>query len=765
MSYESRRFMSGGSLRMLMAVAALSCSVLENANGWVETPLASYEVGETDLVVTAGSGDTGLMVSRVLGGVSGAPPASAGDYVLKGQFVGEDGKIEFRHEWSVGSYDLLGEDELLADVFIGTYSAVPGLIGIWSANWDPPDAWRLGQGTPDAPGAWVTVSFDVSDYQQTGLTNIHAFVLENLAGANGVVYIDNLRLRHGEPAEPPTGLVADGHEEEVNLDWDDVAAGGLEGYHVYRASALEGPYGRLTFSPVTTSDYADSTVVSGQTYFYCVSSVVDGVESGLSAVVEATAAMSDEELMTAVQEATFRFFWDYGHPVSGLARDGYTGWSDYCVSGGTGMGLMAIVVGVERGFVTRDQAALRVQKIVTFLEESAERYHGAWAHAINGASGATLPFSEKDDGADLVETAYVVQGLLTVRKFFDDPTDPVESDIRVRSTRLWHEVEWDWFRRYPGSDVLYWHWSPNYGWDMNMQVRGFDETMITYLLAIASPTHPMPASAFYNGWAGSGSYANGNTYHGYVQWVGPAWGGPLFFVHYSFLGFDPRNKSDAFCNYYENNRNISLIHQAHCVENVAGYAGYGELSWGLTASCSPPPWYYSAHSPTNDNGTISPTAALSSIAYTPEESLATMRHFYYDFDGDLWGPYGFYDAYNVTEDWVSDNYLAIDQGPIIIMIENYRTQLCWHLFMMNEEIKPMLQAIGWTLPDVDGDFNGDGEVDWYDLSIFTTCMTGPAPETLPEGCSVPQLLAADFDNDNDVDVNDFSVFQTLFGSE
>ncbi len=761
----TRTFGNARSRCMTLGLCAAALLFLTDpVSAWTETQLTGYEPGEPALTVSPGSTDSGLTVSMVQGGVLGAPPASQGEYVLKFNFIGEDGKVECAHEWASAYYDLGGEDTLLADIYVGTYSAVPGLIGIWSSQWNPPDAWVSASGIPVSPGMWVTVAFDVSGHEQTGLNRIDALVFENMPGANGTVYVDNLRLRHGTATDAPSGLAAIGSDEQVDLTWTAVSDPGLDGYNIYRSDDAEGPFGKVNVALIEEVAFSDTRVVAGHTYYYKVSSVVYGTESALSEPVTALAAMTDEELMTKVQRQTFRYFWDFAHPVSGLARDSFTS-GDGCVPGGTGMGLMAIVVGVERGFVTREQAALRVQKILTFLDEKTERYHGAWAHVVSGVTGETFPFSEKDDGADLVETAYVVQGLLTVRQYFDDPDDDVEADIRSRATEMWHEVEWDWFLRYPGGQTLFWHWSPNYDWDMNMWVRGFDETMITYLLAIASPTHPIPASCYYNGWAGNSNYANGNTYHGYTQWVGPAWGGPLFFTHYSFLGFDPRNKSDAYCNYYENNRNISLIHQAHCRENAAGFAGYSELAWGLTASYSPPPVWYKAHCPTDDNGTITPTAALSAMPYTPEESLATIRHFYYDYNGDLWGPYGFYDAFNPKESWVSDSYLAIDQGPIIVMIENYRTQLCWHLFMSNPEIKPMLQAIGWTLPAVDGDFNWDGEVDEYDLSLLAGCLTGPSPTALPDGCKVENFFIADFDNDHDVDLADFGVFQRYYSAD
>jgi hypothetical protein len=283
--------------------------------------------------------------------------------------------------------------------------------------------------------------------------------------------------------------------------------------------------------------------------------------------------------------------------------------------------------------------------------------------------------------------------MLTARQYFDG-ADATESQIRSLATEMWRDVEWDWFAR--GGPSLYWHWSPNHEWQMNMQITGYNECMIAYILAIASPTHAIPASCYDDGWARRSSYTNGNTYYGCQLPVGPAYGGPLFWTHYSFLGFDPRNKSDDFCNYFNNSRAISLINRAHCAANPNGFAGYSSLVWGLTACVNPTG--YSAHSPTNDNGTIAPTAAISAMPYTPAESLATLKHLYHTYGQKIWGPFGFYDAFNLEQDWYSDTYLAIDQGPIIIMIENHRSALLWNNFMANPEITPALQSIGWSLP-------------------------------------------------------------------
>ena len=493
------------------------------------------------------------------------------------------------------------------------------------------------------------------------------------------------------------GLVAAGHDCRIDLRWTPVSASGLNGYNIYRSQYVGGPYTKLNRLVHTVSVYSNFLGTNVLAYYYYVKPVISGVEGTASAIVSATPyAMTDEQLLTSIQEATFRYFWDFGHPVSGMARERFALYDRQTVtSGGSGFGIMSIVVGVERGFVTRQAAAERVLKILTFLQDTTTRYHGAWSHWINGTTGASLPFGGVT-GGDIVETSYMVQGMLIARQYFDS-NDPIETEIRSRATQLYGEVEWDWYRRATETDGkhLYWFWSPTTGWTGSFGFGGA-ETMIAYLLAIASPTHPIPTSCYYDGFGLGGSYKNGSRYYGYTQWVS-AFETPMFWTHYSFLGFDPRNKNDNYCNYFENSRNIALIDRAYCIANPKGFTGYSSLVWGLTASYSPPPWGYVAHAPgAPDNGTITPTAAISSMPYTPAESIATLKHFYHTYGSSLWGPLGFYDAFNMTESWLSNDYLAIDQGTIVPMIENYRTGLCWNLFMANPEISPMLESIGWA---------------------------------------------------------------------
>lgn len=398
--------------------------------------------------------------------------------------------------------------------------------------------------------------------------------------------------------------------------------------------------------------------------------------------------ISDEELLTLVQKQTFRYFWDFGHPDSGMARERTTS-SNTVTTGGTGFGVMAIVVAAERGFITRSEALGRIQKIVSFLDTKCTKYHGAYAHWINGQTGATVPFSADDNGADLVETALLFQGLLTARNYFSN-SDTAEIQLRSDITRLWEDIEWTWFQK-DNENVLYWHWSPDKGWIKNLKITGWNECLIVYILAAASPTYPITESVYHEGWARNGDLAHGGSFYGYKLPLGRDYGGPLFFSHYSFLGIDPRNLTDRYASYWEQNRNHSLINYKYCIENPKSYNGYSSDCWGLTASDGNTG--YSAHSPSNDKGVIAPTAAISSIPYTPEESMKALHFFYYKMGDKLWSDYGFVDAFNLTANWFDNQHIAIDQGPIVVMIENYRTQLLWNLLMSDSEIQAGLRKL------------------------------------------------------------------------
>lgn len=400
--------------------------------------------------------------------------------------------------------------------------------------------------------------------------------------------------------------------------------------------------------------------------------------------------LSDSDLLTLIQQHTFKYFWDFGHPVSGLARERNTS-GDVVTIGGSGFGIMALIIGIERGFISRSEGVNRFSTILNFLK-NADRYHGAWGHWYNGSTGKLIPFSTNDNGGDLVETAFLVQGLITLRQYLN-PNDETENNLINQINELINGVEWSWYTK-GGENVLYWHWSPTVGWAMNMQVTGYNEALIVYVLAASSTTYPINAQVYHSGWARNGAIVNGKLFYGIQLPVGFDYGGPLFFAHYSFLGLDPRNLQDNYANYWTQNVNHTLINRKHCILNYRKYPLYSADCWGLTASDDNTG--YGVHEPTRDIGVISPTAALSSMPYTPEESMKVARFLYYKLGDRTWGEYGFYDAFNVSAGWWANSYLAIDQGPIIIMIENYRTGLCWNLFMSAPEIKEGLTKLGFN---------------------------------------------------------------------
>lgn len=415
--------------------------------------------------------------------------------------------------------------------------------------------------------------------------------------------------------------------------------------------------------------------------------------------------ISDEALLDSVQRRTFNYFWDGAEPISGMARERFHVNGEYplndenvVTSGGSGFGIMAIVAGIERGYVTREAGFERMNRIVSFLEK-ADRFHGVAPHWWYGETGKARGFSDKDNGGDLVETSFLMQGLLVAHQYYVKGTVE-EKALASRMDKLWKEVDWNWHRN--DQNVLFWHWSPEHSWEMNFPIRGFNECFITYILAAASPTYGVPAEVYHEGWAEKGAIVAPHEMEGYklnMHYQSISGAGPLFWAHYSFLGLNPNGLKDKYANYFDEMKNYTLINRAYCIRNPKGYKGYGEDSWGLTASYSVDG--YAAHEPIleGDHGVITPTAALSSIVYTPEESMKVMRRLY-NMGDKMFGKYGFYDAYSESHDWYPQRYLAIDQGPIAVMIENHRSQLIWNLFMSHPDVKAGLKKLNIESPSL-----------------------------------------------------------------
>ncbi|MEQ7873956.1 glucoamylase family protein [Sphingomonas sp. ASV193] len=609
-------------------------------------------------------------------------------------------------------------DESIAARDLPQLALVDSLTKDWSNN--PTAPLPLSQFSGDIPARrWVRLAVPLTRFKGTNIdgfdpSRVSKLVFSQGAASDGrphTLVLDDIRIQPdpGPAAAPPapSGLVVTGYERHALLSWRPVDDPDLAQYVIYR-SLDGGPWRPVGVQRAGVTRYVDWIGRVGAHARYRISARTSALaESPASAEAgAATRAMSDDELLTMVQDASFHYYWDAAEPNSGMTLESQPGNDDMIALGASGFGVMATIVAADRGFVPREAAVERMLKITRFLER-ADRFHGAWGHFISGKTGHVIPhFQIYDDGADLVETSFMIQGLLAARGYYTRDT-PAERELRARITRLWQGVDWDWFRATPKRDALYWHWSPDYGWAIHFRLEGWNEVMITYLLAIASPTHPMPASIYYSGYTragGSEPYGVPRTYFGITTnqsyypptATSPGSTGPLFFTHYSYMGYDPRGVRDRYGDYFESNRALAQISQAYSIANPGKYNGYGANSWGLTAVDGPDETYHEYKPFLEDDGTIAPTGAVASYAYTPDASLAAIRHWYRDLGDRLWGIYGFPDAFNQQQDWVSGITMGLNQAPQTVMIENGRTGLVWRSFMANPEIRQMQRKIGLT---------------------------------------------------------------------
>jgi hypothetical protein len=530
-----------------------------------------------------------------------------------------------------------------------------------------------------------------------------------------LLYIDDIEFINVGHTSTITALpvitsASDEYAKHIDITWEKITDKNVRLVKIYRSTDGK----KLSLAGVQEpyiNRFTDFHGRTGEKYFYTISFLDNNYRETRrsKSIPGITKTMTDDELLTMVQQATFRYYWEANEPTSGLARENIHGRQNMIASGASGFGIMALIVGTERKFISRKESVERLTKILNFLEKG-DRFHGVYPHFLDGPTGKVEPFfGSRDNGADLVETSFLLQGLLAARQYFSS-NDPGEEMIRDKITAIWEGTEWDWFKRYPDSKFLYWHWSPDQEWIIDHKLIGWNETMITYLLAIASPTHAVSPTMYYSGWANQDStgikyrsawgqttdgsmYTNGNSYFGVKLDVGVSTGGPLFFTHYSYMGYDPHLITDKYTNYFRNNQNIAKINYRYCVENPKKFKGYGDSAWGLTASDGP--FHYSADEPVawQDNGKITPTGAISSFPYLPEESMKALKNYYFNHGKFLWGEYGFKDAFDLTNNWCSDIYMGLNQAPMTVMIENYRTGLIWKLFMQNPEIKTGLKKI------------------------------------------------------------------------
>ncbi len=551
----------------------------------------------------------------------------------------------------------------------------------------------------DIPSSrWVRVKFPLEPFKTSSensdldFTKTKAVLFNQSESDNSsrLILIDQIAAFKSIDNVPGVeNLTVTGYDSHAELNWEHPAEA-----LTYQVSASYNQGATWELRGETTENYYLDFVpgsARNSTVTYRVVTVFQGIESAPSQQTAAIRDFTDDELLDMVQQYAFRYFWEGAHQATGMALERSNGSGSTAASGATGMGLMAMIVAHEREYRPREAVKDRVLKILEFLE-NCERHHGAWSHWYNADTYQTQPFSPDDDGGDIVETSFVAQGLIALRNYFNG-SDAKSVEIRETAGRLWEEIDWEWYRN-GGQNVLYWHWSPNYNFQKNMKVSGWNEGLITYIMAASSPTHGIPKVVYDNGWARNGNMVNERTYYSYEISLARNWGGPLFWIHYTHLGINPHGLEDQYANYWTEHVNTARIHYAYAIDNPQNHQNYGADCWGLTASDDP--YGYTAHEPvSNDNGTISPTAALASMPYTPEESLNALKYFYRNRGADLFGRFGPYDAFNDNVNWVSNSYLGIDQGPIVVMIENYRTGLLWNNVMKDADVQSGLEKLGF----------------------------------------------------------------------
>ncbi len=610
----------------------------------------------------------------------------------------------YRNDWS--SVDISDMDSV--SFYMYSEDDIPSgalpLIGIRARNMAGTgdvnsSLYPLSEYNEDLPaGQWARVTFplgEIMDDEENAtldFENAKAVIFNQSEddGSSRIFFIDHIAaFKFIEEIPAAENLTATGYDSHAELTWNhmsddisfriDASFNGGQTFEV-RGETMDHHY--LDFIP---AEARNSTVLYRVTAF---------LQNSESEAAEASAEIrdfTDEELLDMVQRYTFRYFWEGAHQPTGMALERSNGNNSTAASGATGMGLMAMIVAHEREYRPREEVKDRLLKILEFLENS-ERHHGAWSHWYNADTYQTQPFSTDDDGGDIVETSYVAAGLIALKNYFAG-ADEKSVSIRETADKLWKEIDWDWYRN-GGQNVLYWHWSPNVDFKMNMRVTGWNESLVTYVMAASSPTHGIPAEVYDIGWARNGNMTRGRSFYGKSISLAPDWGGPLFWIHYSHLGINPQGLRDKYADYWQEHVNTALIHHAYAVENPQNHLGYSEENWGLTASDSP--GGYTAHQPVhNDNGTISPTGALASMPYTPDESMKALKYFYRERGQDLFGMYGPYDAFNDNLGWVQEGYIGIDQGPIIVMIENHRTGLLWNAVMQDEDLQAGLDTLGF----------------------------------------------------------------------
>jgi hypothetical protein len=499
--------------------------------------------------------------------------------------------------------------------------------------------------------------------------------------------------------QAPTGLVSVAGDQSVVLHWDPSMDSSLAGYRVYRSTTgAAGPFSLQNTSLLTAPGFCDlsSKVINGQTNFYYLTAVDSNSQESLPSATLAAlphAFASDDEFLDYVQETSFDYFWYAANPANGLVPDRSASGSA-CSIAAVGFGLTSIGIAVDRGWIARTQGVARV---LTTLNTFLQGPQGPGTTGIMGYKGWFYHFLDMNTalraGSELssIDTALLLAGILYAKQFFDG-SGADEASLRAAADAIFNRVDWTFMAQ--GTDAVAMGWQPTSGFSGYGNWIGYNEAMILYCLGLGTATNPLPASA----WS---RWTNGYTW-GTFYGQSFVWFAPLFGHEYSHCWIDFRHVADTYMNshnstYFENSRRAALAQVTYC--SAAPKTGYSSTVWGLTACDGPPPNGYSARGlpPTAlDDGTIAPTAAGGAMPFAPEYCLPTLRAFYSRFRSRIWTAYGFRDAFNIGAGWYDTDELGIDQGPIVIMIENYRTQRIWHRFMQNAEVQRGLQRAGFV---------------------------------------------------------------------
>ncbi len=490
-------------------------------------------------------------------------------------------------------------------------------------------------------------------------------------------------------------------DRSVVLHWD--TTGDTTGWIVERAVLAPGTSSPLAWHAVTPAPlhvprWADLAATNGVTYRYRVRELDDGLLIPHPDGVPAVPAVfrTDDEFLDLVMATAFDYFWREANPANGLVKDRSTTHS-FCSIAATGFGLTALSIGVDHGWIDRKQAA---ERVLTTLRTFWRGAQGGERSGVIGHRGWFYHFLDMQQTTryrqvelSSIDTALFLAGALDAGEYFGR-ADATESEIRWLAKALLERVDWRWMT--DGQDTLTMGWHPETGFIRSRWV-GYNEAMVLYILAMGAPQGGLGAEAW-EGWTRGYRWA---THHGhsYVEFA------PLFGHQYSHCWIDFRGLADAYLrgrglDYFENSRRATLANRAYATANPKGWRGYGTDCWGLTACDGPgfAPYhgYMARGAPPaeNDDGTIAPTAAGSSIPFAPAECIAALRYMYDTYREQLWTPFGFRDAFNVTAGWWDPDVLGIDQGPMLIMIENHRTGRVWKRFMQNEVIQRGLQRAG-----------------------------------------------------------------------